>query len=111
MINRQSGNSTMCAADQRAAATHTLLINDEREECGSVTTWAFPKGLPQSMGMAVETTIQAPQGELEGLPVASIYANHREALKVYLSEGRLLVDLKGLSLDYDAATGLYQLML
>ena len=42
---------------ERAPVTHTILISDERDEQGSATTWTFPMGLPQSMGLAVVSLV------------------------------------------------------
>ncbi|MCF5382489.1 hypothetical protein GIW05_03080 [Pseudomonas syringae] len=97
--------------DERAPTTHTLTINDERDQCGSVTIWAYPQGLPQSVGMAVTANVDSPLGIANGMPTATIHACHREALKVHLSEGKLVIDTQGMSLALNETTGLYELAL
>lgn len=97
--------------DGRAPTTHTLIINDERDQCGSVTVWGFPQGLPQSVGMAVTINVDSPPGIEHGMPTASIHACHREALKVYLSDGKLVIHTQGQSMTLNETTGFYELAL
>ncbi|MPQ71526.1 hypothetical protein [Pseudomonas sp. MWU12-2323] len=98
-------------ADERAPVTHTLLIHDERDECGSVTIWGFPKGLPQSIGMAVVMNVDSPSDCQDGVPTATIHASHREALKVFLCNGKLVIDTKACKIALNDLTGLYELAL
>lgn len=94
---------------ERVPATHTILIHDERDECGSATTWTFPKGLPQSIGMAVVVKVDTAPGAKEAVPVVEVHACHREALKAFLCDGKLVIDTKGLALKHNELTGLYEL--
>ncbi|HDS1721601.1 hypothetical protein NPS53_08825 [Pseudomonas putida] len=96
-------------ADERFPASHTILINDERDECGSATTWTFPMGLPQSMGLAVVSLVDSAPGELEAVPAVEVHACHREAIKAYLASGKLVIDTKGVPLKLNEQTGLYEL--
>lgn len=104
-------HTNLYVADERVPVTHTLLINDERDECGSVTIWGFPKGLPQSIGMAVVMNVDSPADSQDGVPTATIHASHREALKVFLCNGKLVIDTKGCDIALNALTGLYELPL
>lgn len=98
----------------RVLTTHTLMVVDERDECGSVTIWGFPKGMPQSMGMAITANIESPPDclpQAEGVPSATIHASHRDALTVHLQDGKLVLDTRGGSITLNEATGLYELRL
>jgi hypothetical protein len=97
--------------DVRVPTTHTLLMNDERDECGSMTIWGFPKGLPQSIGMAMTMNIDSPDGTQDGVPTATLHACHRDALKMFLTDGKLLIDPQGCQIILNELTGLYELTL
>lgn len=94
---------------ERAPVTHTILISDERDEQGSATTWTFPMGLPQSMGLAVVSLVDNAPGDLEAVPSVEVHASHREAIKAYLTPGKLVIDTKGVALKRNELTGLYEL--
>lgn len=97
--------------DERVSATHTILIQDDRDECGSATMWTFPKGLPQSIGMAVIASVDTAPGEKEAVPAAVIHACHREVIKAYLCDGKLVIDTHGLALKRNEVTGTYEVAL
>lgn len=96
---------------ERHPATHTIIIHDERDDCGSVTTWTFPRGLPQSIGLAVVARVDdAPNGPA-AVPAVEIHASHRQAIKAFLCGGKLVVDTKGVALQLNELTGMYELAL
>nr|WP_192963520.1 hypothetical protein [Pseudomonas fluorescens]CEK42370.1 hypothetical protein PQBR57_0417 [Pseudomonas fluorescens SBW25] len=97
--------------DERVPATHTILIQDDRDECGSATIWTFPRGLPQSIGVAVVASVDTAPGEKDAVPALTIHASHREVIKTYLCEGKLVVDTKGLPLKRNDANGTYEVAL
>jgi hypothetical protein len=98
-------------SNERVPTTHTLMINDDRDEAGSMTMWAFPKGLPQSIGLAVTMSIDSPCGQDEGMPAATLHACHQDALKVFLSDGKLLIDTNCRQMVFNENTGLHELTL
>lgn len=98
-------------SDERSPATYTILIEDERDDCGSVTTWTFPKGFPQSTGLAVVAKVDTALGATEAVAAVELHASHREAVKAYLSDGKLVIDTRGVDLKRNDLTGLYELAL
>lgn len=97
--------------DEQAPLSHTILIHDDRDECGSATLWTFPRGLPQSTGLAVVASIDTAPGEPGSVPALAIHASHREVIKTYLCDGKLVFDTRGHTLKRNDANGTYELAL
>lgn len=97
--------------DNELTPTHTISIHDERTECGSVTIWAYPKSLPQSMSIAAVVHVGLPPGMAAGAPCVSHHACGRHALDVYYCDGKLILDTKGLTVSRNPDTGLYEVEL
>ena len=98
-------------SDERVQASHTIMINDDRDECGSVTCWTFPKGLPQSIGMAIIAKVDAAPGLIDSGPVVEVHACHREAFKAFLCDGKIVINTNGVALTRNELSGMYELEL